>query len=99
MMDELETDETCDKCKKPISILVTDFEQIMKDGDLILCPDCETKMLDEQIEAERPPKRCFEYKLISIIDAPFESMGLDGWELVSVDNDIAYFKRENYEKT
>lgn len=96
-MDESKTDETCDKCKKPISILVTDFERAMKDGDPILCPDCETKFLDEQAKEEKLLKRCFEYKLISIVDAPFESIGLDRWELVAVDNDIAYFKRERFE--
>lgn len=96
-MDDLKTNEICDKCKKGFQILIADFEQIMKDGDPILCPECEAKFLDKQAEAEMSPKRCFEYKLISIVDAPFESIGLDGWELVSVDNDIAYFKRERFE--
>ncbi len=97
-MESLSTLEQCDRCKKPFEILVKDFEQIMKDGDSILCPDCKTKVLDEQAEAEKPPKRCFEYKLLSITKAPFEDAGRDGWELVAVDDDLAYFKRERFEK-
>lgn len=94
MMEELETDEICDKCKKPISILVTDFEQIMKDGDLILCPDCEKIMLEEEIETV--PKRKFEYMTLSKNERPFADAGQNEWELIAVDGELAYFKREFY---
>jgi hypothetical protein len=43
----------------------------------------------------------FEYRTMVCRTDPFESrseklnkLGIDGWELVSVDNGIAYFKRE-----
>lgn len=96
-MDELLTDENCDRCKQPFSILVEDFERAMKDGDSILCPPCEMKALDEQAEAEKPPKRCFEYKICPIGGIIINDLGIDGWELVSVDNGQAYFKREKFE--
>lgn len=98
-MEETRTDETCDKCKKDIRILISDFEQIMKDGDLILCPDCETTMLDEQAETERPPKRCWQYKVCHSNDMNLDVFGAEGWELVAVDNGQTYFKREYYEET
>ena len=96
-MSDTKTDEICDKCKEPFKILVTDFVQIMKDGDPILCPDCETKVLDEQAETEKPPKRCFEYKVCQVEEILVSDLGIDGWELVSVDNGKAYFKRERFE--
>ena len=95
-MSDLTTDEQCDNCKIRINILVSDFEQAMKDGDLILCPDCETKMLDEQAEAEKPPKRRFQHKTCRIEELIVNDLGIDGWELISVDNGQAYFKREIY---
>ncbi len=98
-MSDTRTDEICDKCKEPFKILIADFEQAMKDGDPVLCPDCETKALDEQAEAERPPKRCFEYCIIPIEGCDLNEYGKIGWELVSVDNGQAYFKREYYEES
>lgn len=93
-MDESKTDETCDKCKEPFKILIADFEQTMKDGDPILCPDCETKALEEQAEAEKPPKRCFEYNRSSIKECDLTECGKLGWELITIHNGDAYFKRE-----
>ncbi len=95
-MEYLETDERCDQCKKSFKIPVKDFEQIMKDGAFILCPDCETKIIDEQAEAEKPSKRCFEYETVSIKSTDFDYLGRNGWELVAIDNGQAYFKREYY---
>ncbi len=98
-MEYLETDERCDQCKESFKIPVKDFEQIMKDGDLILCPDCETKIIDEQAEAEKPPKRCFEYETVLIKSTDFDFLGRNGWELVTIDDGNAYFKRERFEET
>ena len=106
-MDESKTDESCDRCKQPFSILVANFEQTMKDGDSILCPDCETIVLDEQAEAEKPPRRCFEYIFLSIMEAPLDSpdeqvrklaalneLGHEGWEAFAVFKGEIIFKRE-----
>ena len=111
-MEYLETDERCDQCKESFKIPVKDFEQIMKDGDLILCPDCETKIIDEQAEVEKPPKRCFEYIFLSIIEAPLErpkeqvhklealnELGQMGWEAFAVFKGEIIFKRERFEET
>lgn len=98
-MEQPETDEQCDRCETYFTILIKDFEQIMKDGDPILCSECETKALDEQAEAERPPKRCFEYKICQVEKIVISDLGIDGWELVSVDNGQAYFKKEFYEES
>lgn len=108
-MDKEKTNEICDRCKQPISILIVDFERAMKDGDSILCPDCETKTIDEQTEAERP-KRCFEYIFLSIIKPPLENpeeqvrklaalneLGHEGWEAFAVIKDEIIFKREYFE--
>jgi len=96
-MDGLTTFEQCDRCKKQICILVDDFQKAMKDGDPVLCSDCYSEFLDEQTETI--PKRQFEYKVVTALEAPFHDIGMDGWELVSVDCGFAYFKREKYEET
>ena len=87
-------DEVCDRCKKDITISVKYFEQAMKDGDPLLCQECYGKLLDEQTEVM--PKRCFEYMTIHhpVDDSEHNKNGAEGWELVSVDNGMAYFKRE-----
>ena len=90
-MDDLKTAETCDKCQSPFQILITDFEQAMKDGISILCPDC--KSLAEEAE-DGLPYIIFKYKAISIELTDFDGLGLEGWDLIAVDNGIAYFKRE-----
>lgn len=91
-MDDLKTAETCDKCGKPIEILIADFEQAMKDDLPILCPDCNTEALNEQAEADKSPDVCFKYKVVSTELADFDALGLDGWELVAVSEGMAYFK-------
>ena len=51
-MDDLTTDEVCDKCGKTIEILIADFEAAMKDDLLILCSDCQA--LTEEVEDDLP---------------------------------------------
>ena len=94
-------DEICDRCKKEISIPVKDFERAMKNEEPVLCPDCYSKYLDEQ--TEEMPKRCFEYKTISIHERFLREDGLnklgpEGWELITVDSGWAYLKRECYKE-
>jgi len=91
-MDDLSTQEVCDKCKEPFEISVEYFEQALKDGEPILCPVCLGKYLDEQVEMI--PKRQFEYNIFFLTGGSLDNLGKDGWELVSVDSGIAYFKRE-----
>ena len=102
-MEDLETDEICDRCKEPFKIAVKDFEQAMKDEEPILCTGCQTKAVDEQIEAEKPPKRCFEYMRKPIEESPemgdvFANLGREGWELIGFNAGQAYFKREYLEE-
>lgn len=97
-MSDLKTDEQCDRCKEPFKILVKDFEQIMKDGDSILCPDCETKALDEQTEI-LPTRICFDYCIIPFEGCDFDAYGNTGWELVTIYDGDAYFKRERFEES
>jgi len=97
-MNEERVDEICDRCKEPINILVSEFERAMKAGEPILCPDCYSEYLDEETE-ELPPNRCFEYKIEELGGiqhlAVLNKAGSEGWELVSVDDGKAYFKRNN----
>ena len=88
------TDEICDRCGADITVSIEYFQRAMKEGEPILCEECYGILLDEQTEAM--PKRCFEYKsiMLPVDDIEFDQHGRDGWELVSVDNGIAYFKRE-----
>lgn len=95
-MEDLETDEICDRCKEPFRVLIAEFEQIMKEGDPVLCPECEAKFLDEQTETV--PKRCFDYFIIPIEGCDLNEYGKIGWELIIIDNGQAYFKREYLEE-
>ena len=85
-------DEICDRCKEPIHVSVEYFQRAMKDGEPVLCAECLSAWMDEQTQVM--PKRCFEHKILPIDESVFNDYGADGWELVSVDSDIAYFKRE-----
>ena len=93
-MEETRTAEQCDQCKESFEMLVKDLEPLLKDDLPVLCPDCETKIIDEQTEAEKPPKRCFEYEVVSRKETDFDYLGQNGWRLVAVDNGLAYFERE-----
>ena len=86
--------EFCDKCKKAMEIFVKDFQAAMKAEEPILCPDCQVEYIDEN--TEEIPKRRFEYVAMAISIKEFNDAGRDGWELVTVNNTVAYFKREIY---
>ena len=92
MMEKLKTDEQCDKCKKPFEILVADLQPLLKGGLPILCDDCRDQEIDEQVESM--PHRVFEYNICPENFIVFNDLGADGWELVTVYNGMAYFKRE-----
>ena len=96
MVEENMTNEICDRCKKEITISVAYFEQAMKDGEPVLCAECMSTWMDEQTATM--PKRCFEYKIEELGKiqhlAVLNKAGLEGWELVSVDGGVLYFKRE-----
>jgi len=85
-------EEVCDRCGKSIQVSVRYFEQAMKDGELILCNECLGEYVDEQ--TEEMPKRCFKYTVGNVTKIDINEYGTEGWELVSVDNGVAYFKRE-----
>jgi hypothetical protein len=85
-------EEVCDRCKTPVTVSVEYFQRTMKDGEPVLCAECLSAWMDEQTQVM--PKRCFEYLVQNLEDTLFVGLGAEGWELVSVDNGIAYFKRE-----
>ena len=95
-MNDSKTAETCDKCGKPFEILIVDFERAMKDDLPILCSDCQTITLNEQMDY--PPSVVFKYKVCQAGDTDFDFYGAEGWELVAVDNGTAYFKRGYYQE-
>ena len=86
------TEEVCDRCGANITVSVEYFQRAMKDGEPVLCAECMSKWMDE--ETQVMPKRCFEYIVQNLEDTLFVGLGADRWELVSVDNGMAYFKRE-----
>jgi len=95
-MDDLKTNEICDKCQEPIKILIADFELAMKDGLPILCSNCKT--LIEEAE-DGLPFMVFKYKSVRVDRADFNVLGAEGWELIAVDNGQAYFKKEYFEES
>jgi len=91
-------DEMCDRCERPIRIMVSAFEQAMESGSPLLCSECEALLIKAQEKANEPSKKCFEYLINDLDSVSFNEIGAEGWELVSVNNGIVYFKREYLEK-
>jgi hypothetical protein len=74
-------------------LIVNQYEKAMENEEPVLCIDCYAFMLDEQEKANVPVQRNFEYFIIPAKEMNV-TIGEAGWELVSVDNGMLYFKRE-----
>ena len=89
----------CEQCGSFYELTEDEFEEREEHKANDLCPVC----LDDLIEgqAEKPVKRCFEYKDIATTindKINFNELGQDGWELVTISNSYAYFKREYFKE-
>ena len=98
MEDVMVNDVECAECGNLFEMLAEDFEEA--EERFIRCPDCQAKALNEQIESEKPPKRCFEYLIEGAYNLErLNELGQDGWEAISMmGNPNLLFKREYYVK-
>lgn len=90
---------TCEKCGSLYELTEDEFEERAERKVPDLCPVCLDDLIEEQ--TEKPPKRCFEYKEIAVTinaETRFNKLGQDGWELVTISNKYAYFKREYFKE-
>lgn len=92
MMDDIYADVQCEKCGKEFEIRASIYEKAIGLEQPILCVDCFDKDANEQYQ-EVDQQRCFEYCDINC-EEDFTTLGLEGWELVTIHNRGAYFKRE-----
>lgn len=107
-MDDTIVDVICEKCKSPFEMGAGKYEKAEEDEQPILCDACYDSWLNEQEKENKPPQRCFEYKVamipslstdVEITQGIFDEVsslnarGQDGWELIQVQGDKAYFKR------
>ena len=90
------TEEVCDICGVAITISIQEFEATMTAEGQILCDECFRKALDaqEKEDAANKPKRQFEYWSGIVIHTDFDQVGVEGFELVTIAEGIAYFKKE-----
>ena len=103
MEDVTVNDVECAECGNLFEMLAEDFEEA--EERFIRCPDCQAKALNEQIESEKPPKRCWKYMVAPMApcEAEIETVALNiygqsQWELIFINDNKAYFKREYYVK-
>lgn len=88
----MEVEMVCQECGKAFMVSAHTFEEHEEDGSLDYCPEC-TDFLNKEAP---PPKRCWEYRICERESTNFDFLGNEGWELVTVDNGLAYFKREYF---
>lgn len=87
---------TCEKCGSLYELTEDEFEERAERKANDLCPVCLEDEFEEQ--KEKPAKRCFEYKIRSINEFRFNELGQNGWELVTINNSQACFKREYFKE-
>ena len=93
-MEDTKAEVTCEKCESVFWIKASQYESAMENEQPILCNACFDLLLEEERKANKPIRRKLEYLVLNLEDALFAIYGKEGWELVSVDNGIVYFKRE-----
>lgn len=95
---------TCEKCGNLYELTEDEFEERAERKANDLCPVCLDSLIEEQ--REKPVKRCFEYMIalmkpgreLKAEQIGFVLYGQDGWDLVGIYNDKAYFKREYFKE-
>jgi hypothetical protein len=92
-MDDTIANVQCESCGKDFDIPARNYERIIQEDQPILCNLCFDLAVDEQDEASIPERRKFEY-IVTDEEIDFNSLGQDGWELIQITNNKAYFKRE-----
>lgn len=92
-MDDPVVEVQCEDCEKSFWIKASIYEKVTETGMPILCPVCLGERIEEEQKANKPIHRKFEYLIIDV-DMFVDEYGEKGWELVSVDNNRMYFKRE-----
>ena len=101
-MGDMEVSMECERCHDKLMIDVDFFEQLQESAAPFYCKACLGIIEDEEFESDEPPKRCFEYMVAFLPDLEtdttisdyFKLAGQHGWELITVDNATAYFKKE-----
>jgi len=93
----------CEMCGNEFEILVRNYEKVVQEDQPILCTECFENIIAEHDKADIPERKKFEYLIVPLSDyenklgletMAFTAYGQDGWELIQIANNKAYFKRE-----
>ena len=94
-MEDVVATVNCEACGNDFDVLARNYEKVVQEDMPVLCAVCFERIMDEQNRPEAPERRKFEYKITNIHDLKaFNELGIEGWELVQIVNNKAYFKRE-----
>ena len=103
-MEDVVATVNCETCGNDFEVLARNYEKVVQEDMPVLCAACFEKIMDEQNRPVAPERRKFEYMIVwtgewSEIETDneiiaFTLYGQDGWELVQIVNNKAYFKRE-----
>lgn len=104
MDEDVMAEIQCEACGADFRIPARNYERVVQEGQPILCNACFRLAMEEQDKAGIPERRKFEYMIAptgewSKTETDNETMayklyGQDGWELIQIANNKAYFKRE-----
>lgn len=87
-----EVEVQCALCGKDFMVLAVNYENITDENGLVTCVECQDKAIAE----EQLPMKKFKY-YIEDNDLSLDNInkiGSNGWELISINNNGAYFKKE-----
>jgi len=102
MMDDVVATVNCESCGNDFEVLARNYEKVVHEDMPVLCAACFERIMDEQNRPEAPERRKFEYNIVVLFPdcksdhegLSFAIYGQEGWELVQIVNNKAYFKRE-----
>lgn len=103
-MPDQKVELKCEMCGEDFEIFARNYEKFVQEDQPILCYKCFGNVMEEQDKITVPERKKFEYMIASTGEwsdtetknetIAYMMYGQDGWELIQIANNKAYFKRE-----
>ncbi len=97
MIDQQKAEIQCEQCGNVFEIFSRNYEKVVQEDTPILCAFCFSEAMEKQEENQLPRRKQFKYTASKVKEEAFKELGKQGWELVQIANNRAYFKREYVE--